>query len=182
MSVKLNSSGGGSVTLQEPVTASNFTLTLPAVTATVTAFASGTALLFQQSSAPTGWTKVTTYNDAALRVVSGTASSGGSVGFTTAFSSQNVGATTLSTSQIPNHYHQVFMAGFAGNLGVQVKSGSSDGGQYAFQDVADLPQYSSPAGSSSGMYANNDNGGGSSHTHTLNIAVSYVDIIIATKD
>jgi hypothetical protein len=32
MSVKLNSSGGGSVTLQEPVTASNFTLTLPAVT------------------------------------------------------------------------------------------------------------------------------------------------------
>jgi hypothetical protein len=32
MSVKLNSSGGGSVTLQEPTTASNFTLTLPAVT------------------------------------------------------------------------------------------------------------------------------------------------------
>ena len=35
MSVKLNSSGGGSVTLQEPTTASNFTLTLPAQTATV---------------------------------------------------------------------------------------------------------------------------------------------------
>lgn len=35
MSVKLNSSGGGSVTLQEPVTASNFTLTLPAQTANV---------------------------------------------------------------------------------------------------------------------------------------------------
>lgn len=35
MSLKLNSSGGGSVTLQEPTTASNFTLTLPAQTATV---------------------------------------------------------------------------------------------------------------------------------------------------
>ena len=35
MSVKLNSSGGGSVTLQEPTTASNFTLTLPAQTANV---------------------------------------------------------------------------------------------------------------------------------------------------
>lgn len=35
MSVKLNSSSGGSVTLQEPTTASNFTLTLPAQTATV---------------------------------------------------------------------------------------------------------------------------------------------------
>ncbi len=35
MSLKLNASGGGSVTLQEPTTASNYTLNLPAVTATV---------------------------------------------------------------------------------------------------------------------------------------------------
>ncbi len=34
MSLKLNSSGGGSVTLQEPSTASNVTLTLPSVTTT----------------------------------------------------------------------------------------------------------------------------------------------------
>ncbi len=32
MSLKLNSNGGGSVTVQEPTTASNLTLTLPAVT------------------------------------------------------------------------------------------------------------------------------------------------------
>lgn len=35
MSLKLNSSGGGSVTLQEPTTASTLTLSLPAVTGTV---------------------------------------------------------------------------------------------------------------------------------------------------
>ena len=35
MSLKLNSSGGGSVTIQEPTTASDFTLTLPASTGTV---------------------------------------------------------------------------------------------------------------------------------------------------
>lgn len=35
MSLKLNSSGGGSVTLQEPVTASNLTLTLPTTSGTV---------------------------------------------------------------------------------------------------------------------------------------------------
>lgn len=35
MSLKLNSSGGGSVTIQEPTTASDFTLTLPAATGTV---------------------------------------------------------------------------------------------------------------------------------------------------
>jgi hypothetical protein len=34
MSLKLNSSGGGSVTIQEPTTASDFTLTLPAATGT----------------------------------------------------------------------------------------------------------------------------------------------------
>lgn len=37
MSLKLNSSGGGSVTLQEPSTASNQTLTLPDATGTVVA-------------------------------------------------------------------------------------------------------------------------------------------------
>jgi hypothetical protein len=145
-------------------------------------FPTGTAMLFQQTTAPTGWTKVTTYNNYALRIVSGSASSGGSVGFTTAFSSQNVGATTLTTGQIPNHYHQVFMSGFAGTLGIQVRSSGGDSSQYAFADVADLPHYTTPAGSGSGMFANNDNGGGGSHTHSLNIAVQYVDVIIATKD
>lgn len=52
-------------------------------------FASGTALLFYQAAAPTGWTKVTTQDNKALRVVSGTGGgSGGSVAFTTAFASQ----------------------------------------------------------------------------------------------
>ena len=35
MSIKLNSSGGGSVTLQEPTTASNLTVTLPTTTGTL---------------------------------------------------------------------------------------------------------------------------------------------------
>lgn len=51
-------------------------------------FPSGTRMLFQQSSAPTGWTKDTSANDEALRVVSGSVSSGGSVGFTTAMSNR----------------------------------------------------------------------------------------------
>ena len=71
---------------------------------------SGTTMLFQQSAAPTGWTKQTTHNNKALRVVSGTASSGGSVAFTTAFStsrtvSGSVQNHTLTLSQIPSHNH-----------------------------------------------------------------------------
>lgn len=92
------------------------------------AFPSGTLMLFQQTSAPSGWTKQVTHNNKALRVVSGTASSGGTSAFTTAFGtptvsgsvgisgapavgnlgvsvSGNVGNTTLSTNTIPSHSH-----------------------------------------------------------------------------
>lgn len=56
----------------------------------VSAFPSGTRLVFAQTAAPTGWTKDTTHDNAALRVVSGTAGSGGTQNFTTAFTTQGV--------------------------------------------------------------------------------------------
>ena len=42
-------------------------------------------MLFQQTAAPTGWTKQTTHNDKALRLQTGTVGTGGSVAFSTAF-------------------------------------------------------------------------------------------------
>jgi len=65
-------------------------------------FPSGTAMVFAQTSAPTGWTKSTTHNDKALRVVSGTASSGGSTAFSTVFA-----ARTIATANLPAHTHSV---------------------------------------------------------------------------
>jgi hypothetical protein len=69
---------------------------------TAAAFATGTVLLFYQSAAPTGWTQVTTagLNDSALRVVTSTGgTTGGSVGFTTAFASQTpAGTVSVSAS------------------------------------------------------------------------------------
>lgn len=129
------------------------------------AFGAGTAMLFAQTSAPTGWTKSTTHNDKALRVVSGTASSGGSVAFSTAFASGlSAGATTLSTAQMPSHNHNVT-------------------GYYGGQENG----YLLPANPSAGLYpvsyTSSSTGGGGSHTHTLpNFAVQYVDVIIATKN
>jgi hypothetical protein len=130
-------------------------------------FPAGTLMLFQQTAAPTGWTKQTTHNDKALRVVSGTASSGGSVGFTTAFGtpsvSGSVSATTLSTAQIPSHSHSAATTG----------QNSNGGG--------DFGDYNSNPGSTGST------GGGGSHTHSLSSAtttinVSYVDLIIASKN
>lgn len=133
---------------------------------------SGTAMLFIQTSAPTGWTKSTAHNNKALRVVSGTAASGGSVDFTTAFASQavsgNVGNTTLTIDQIPSHTHTIN----------KFTTNSQRG------DSGELNSFS---GYLNGTATSNAVGGGQSHTHTftgtaINLAVSYVDAIIATKD
>lgn len=85
---------------------------------TVDAFPVGTKMLFQQSTAPVGWVKDTTHNDKALRVVTGTVSAGGTVGFSSAFVSKavtgtianataggTVGGTALSVAQLPSHSH-----------------------------------------------------------------------------
>lgn len=140
-----------------------------------TTIPAGTAMLFAQTAAPTGFTKSTTHDNKALRVVSGAASSGGSVAFTTAFASQAVsgtvgtsGATTLSTSQIPSHVHGVNHADPDGTP--RVTTGNSSEGISSATTQA--------------------TGGGGSHTHTggtftgtaINLAVSYVDVIIATKN
>ena len=99
-------------------------------TTTTNLLPSGTRLVFHNSSAPTGWTRDTSINDTALRVVSGSTGSGGSTGFASALGSPsvsgsvslsgepgsgnlstsisgnvNIGSTTLSTSQMPSHSH-----------------------------------------------------------------------------
>ena len=61
-------------------------------------FASGTTIVFYQASAPTGWTKSTSHDNKALRVVSGTGGgSGGSSSFTSVFASRGV--------PLPEHNH-----------------------------------------------------------------------------
>ena len=147
---------------------------------------SGTRMLFAQTAAPTYWTKDTTHNNQALRVVSGTAGSGGSVAFTTAFTSQTpsgsvggtVGGTTLSWNQMPGHTHDL--------PGVIYSSLDASGGGYGtvITNVAHN-------GVNMGGVAISWSGGGWSHDHSwsgsftgnaINLAVQYVDVIIATKD
>jgi hypothetical protein len=144
-------------------------------------FPSGTVMLFVQTAAPTGWTKSTANDNKALRVVSGSASTGGSVAFTTAFASQAVsgtvgtsGATTLTIDQIPSHTHSYTTRTTAG------EPSTNSNISRAFTNAT--PQtYSVDIGST---------GGGNSHTHSggsftgtaINLAVQYVDVIIATKD
>ena len=147
--------------------------------------ASGTKMLFQQSTAPTGWTKDTNYNDHAIRVVTGTASSGGTNAFSTLDATASgtintsvtgsVGGTAITNAQLPNNWYH---------------------------------KPNTPGGSLSDNYANFNyqahhvdwityriQGGGQTHTHSLSLSatstftgsanaldVQYVDVIVATKD
>jgi hypothetical protein len=152
------------------------------------AFPTGTRMSFQQTAAPTGWTKDTTaaLNDSAMRIVTGSVVNGGSVDFTTAFASQtpagsvtitsvtgSAGATTLTTPQIPSHTHPVNNNGTSSARGtgatpvVVFASGSS--GATGGGGSHDHPfSFSSGSGTFSGS--------------AINLAVKYYDFIIATID
>lgn len=61
--------------------------------------ASGTRMFFYQTTAPTGWTKDTTYNNAALRVINGTVSNyTGGMAFTSAFSNSRTPSGTITVN------------------------------------------------------------------------------------
>lgn len=129
----------------------------------VQAFAAGTKMLFQQTSAPTGWTKDATHNDKALRVVSGTASSGGTSAFSTVFGKTATDGHTLTTAEMPSHTHTVgftYEAGYSANVSAVVGASPSD----------------------SFFKTSSSSGSGGSHSHNIDIRVQYVDLIIATKD
>lgn len=125
-------------------------------TAASAAFPAGTVMLFVQTAAPTGWTKSVTHDNKALRVVSGTVGSGGSVAFTTVFGRVATDAHTLTTSEMPSHNHSA-----------PTNSGTGGHGWYYY--------------SAGDQYGSSYAGGGGSHSHSIDMRVQYVDVIVATK-
>ena len=132
-------------------------------------FPSGTSTVFCQASAPVGWTKSTSNNDKALRVVSG---SGGGTGGTVAFTeysnhTHTASPHTLSITEIPAHTHNVTL--------LQFGPGGPDGPAA----VGDTTQFALTG-------ATESSGSGGSHTHTPTTVatgqLAYVDVIVCSKD
>jgi hypothetical protein len=142
--------------------------TLP--TYPTSAIPAGTVMLFWQANAPTGWTKITSQNDKAFRVVSGTGGgTGGSVAFETAFQAHSPSGTTnaiaLTVAQMPAHHHTG-----AVNSPVAGLQGGAQG--YV---------------GSTGTVNSAQMGGGGTHSHaftgnSINLDVSYINIILCSKD
>jgi len=132
----------------------------------------GTVMLFWQANAPTGWTKITSQNDKAFRVVSGSGGgTGGTVAFETAFASHTPSGTTnaisLTIAQMPAHTH-------TGGTG---QSHSNDPESGAAMKV----------GNSANTTPTASTGGGATHSHAftgnaINLDVSYINIILCSKD
>jgi len=175
-------------------------------TAVAALLPSGTSMLFQQTNAPTGWTKQTTHNDKALRIVTGTVGTGGSVAFSTALGSGatvaggsvsgnpgsnlsvsisgSISSTTLSLSQIPSHSHSFTNPNTSGGNPILDGGGS-------FVNSTGNANTGNAGGGGSHNHGHNLSGSMSGNITAGNLAVgastaainvNYVDFIIANKD
>lgn len=117
-------------------------------------FASGDQILFRGAATPTGWS-IAAQNNKALRIVSGTPSSGGSIAFTSLF------AASYATVAESSHTHSVSTG--TTNTGGTIQAGV--GGNL-------VPPDHTHTGTT---------GAGSAHAHTVNLAVQYYDMQVIQK-
>ncbi len=134
---------------------------------TSASFPSGTSMLFQQTAAPTGWTKQTTHNNKSIRLQTGTVTTGGAVNFSTVFGTgKATDSHTLTTGESAAHTHTQ-KRHTSGTTGENTVANQEDAG----------------SGNWSASLETGSSGGAGGHTHNLsNLDLQFVDCIIADKD
>jgi hypothetical protein len=159
---------------------------------------SGTVMVFYQAAAPVGWTKQTTNNDKALRVVSGSGGvSGGTNPFSTVMAQTATGNHTLTLAEHPagllssavNTITTYAVANSSAYFPYAVGYGwYGTGSAYANPAVA-----ANDAGSGGITYGSYSqyaqtiqvqctNSGGGAHNHPITMAIQYCDVIICSKN
>jgi hypothetical protein len=164
-------------------------------------FPSGTVMLFYQATAPTGWTKLTTQDDKALRVVAGATggSAGGSNPFSSVMAQTVVGSHTLSATEQASMSVSGSLSGaasvsgsFSGatNTGTVIVRGGGSAGGAAISgttgvnfDQGNAGVSGSISGSTSGgSISGTASGGNAAHNHPIMMAIQYIDVILASKN
>jgi len=141
----------------------------------------GNVMLFYQTAAPVGWTKIVTQNNKVLRVVSGAGGvAGGTDSFSAVFSKTATDTYTLLEADVPAHAH-----GSAGS-----HSHSITGGSLTASLTYNTAQngYGASGGptvstNSGGTHTHTSFGGSGAHSHGLaNFDIQYIDLILCSKD
>lgn len=136
-------------------------------TALSDAFPPGQTLVTASTSAPAGWTKLTTHNNKALRLVNGAVSSGGSTDFTSVF-----GSRTITIGNLPAHSHTINDPGHTHTYTISLgpPNGLSDSGNSSSNTT-------NTGSNTTGITINNTGSG-----TAMDFAVQYVDVTIITKN
>lgn len=139
-------------------------------------FPSGTRMAFQQTTVPTGWTKITdaAYNDAAIKLTTGSVGTGGSAAFSSAFASLLLARNNFPNVSVvvditdPGHLHPTLYgstaAVAAGTTATVRRSGAENTGT-----------------SFTGITAAFQLNGGVSQV-PINLAVKYAEFCIGVKN
>ena len=150
-------------------------------------FPTGTVSLFFLSSAPSEWSQVTSQNNKAFRVVSGTGGgTGGNSSFTGCFTNRNLGANfncTINSSSIGGH-------SMSTNNMAQHSHGVNNGNNIQSAEGQTPQSNGITVRRGNGGTGNYGNGGSHNHPHSrnasgsfntsLNFAVQYVDIMLCS--
>ena len=150
-------------------------------------FPTGTVSLFFLSSAPSEWSQVTSQNNKAFRVVSGTGGgTGGNQSFTGCFSNRNLGANfncSINSSNVGNH-------SVSNNTMAQHSHpiNNGPGGANIWNNTG--PTANTTYRTGNGATGSVGNGGNHNHPHSrsasgsfntsINFAVQYVNIILCS--
>lgn len=154
--------------------------------------------IFRSNTAQPGWTKLTTLNDYMLRVVNGTANINNAQSFTSVFTpmpisgniivSGSVANTTITVSQMANHFHPNGNTALLGPFSNPVSSSAPTFTMIDARPGTPVGTRFSPGGSVG------NTGGGEAHTHPfsnvnvpmssgqISLTVKYVDVIIAQRN
>lgn len=164
--------------------------------ASIIVFPAGTQMFFCQTAAPTGWTKVTGYNDRVIRITDGTITAGGATGLTGIASQTTVGSHAVTWSEMPSHAHTAYiwdpthyhtLNGGNGYVTVGTPIGqcpfSGGNPQCGSMTVQVDYGYTGVRVWDGGTLDQTAVAGGNAgHTHSINLNIAYLDTIIATKN
>jgi hypothetical protein len=178
----------------------------------ISEFASGTEMVFHQSTAPTGWTQ-SADNDQVLRVVSGSgggSGSGGSNSIVAGTSTSGAGGShthsgpshthtgpshthsgpnhghNVTGLTVSSHTHTITISGSGGQAGgdgqVQSPTGTSSPGITGSVDNGGTGNTGAGGTGATGASGTGNTGAESTHTHVITPAIKYRDVHIAAKD